>query len=143
MRALITLFAAMLVSWAVAYAVEIGLGIALDAHEELIVAMIAQIVFVVVLSAIFGFVLLAGGGARAVTVSAIVVTVVGLLALAGLEAFTLVDEPVALAPSDIPLLVEAGVPALASVIVQWWMIRRYARRRDNERAPLGVQPITE
>ena len=139
MRAIITLFAAMLVSWAVAYAAELALGIALNAHEELIVAMIAEIVFVVLLSAVFGVVLLAGGGARAVTVTAIVVAVVGFLVLAGFEAFALIDETVALAPSDVPLLAETGGPALISVIIQWWMVRRYVRRRDAAPPPLAAQ----
>ncbi len=129
MRALITLVVAVVLSWIVSYFVQLGLGIALDANEELIVAMILQIVFVIGVGFVFGGVVFAGGGTRALAIAAGVIIVVGFFGVAVVEAFALTDESLLLAPSDLPLLTEIGIPALLAVLIQWWLLRRYVKRR--------------
>jgi hypothetical protein len=140
MRAVATFAAALVLSYAVAYTTEIALGIAFNAQEELIVAMIAQIVFVLLCALILAIAVALGVGPRGLAIAALVIIVAGFLCLAGLEAFALIDEDSALAPSDLPLLTEAGIPALLTVLVQWWLVRRYLIRRGARTAPLAAQP---
>jgi hypothetical protein len=57
------------------------------------------------------------------------------VSLAGLEAFALADEAAAVNPSDFPLMIELGVPALATIVLQAWLVRAYLRR-ETARATL-------
>jgi len=140
MRAVAAFAAAVVLSFFVAYFAEIALGIAFNAQEELIVAMVAQIVFLVVCALVLAIAAALGVGPRGITVTAACIVLVGFLCLAGLEAFTLIDEDTALAPSDLPLLAEAGIPALLTVLVQWWFVRRYVARRGRPGLPPAAQP---
>jgi hypothetical protein len=140
MRAVATFAVAIVLSYLVAYAAEIALGIAFNAQEELIVAMIAQIVFVLLCALVLAIAVALGAGSRGITIVAACIVLAGFLCLAGLEAFALIDEDAALAPSDLPLLTEAGIPALLTVLVQWWLVRRYLIRRGARRLALAAEP---
>jgi len=129
MRALGTLALAVIVSWILAGFVQVALGIQLNAHEELIIAMMAEVVFALLVALIFGLVLAFRGGRRALAIAAVAIVVAGVASLAGLEAFSLSDEARALDPSDFPLLIELGLPALLTVLIQWWLVRAHVKRQ--------------
>jgi hypothetical protein len=80
-------------------------------------------------------VLAARGSRRAVAVAATVMIVLGVVSLAGLEAFALADEAAAVNPSDFPLMIEIGVPGVVTVVLQAWLVYAYLRR-ENARATL-------
>ena len=138
MRALVTLVVAVVGSWIVSYFAQLALGIAFNANEELIVAMVLHIAFVLGVGIVFAIVLLAGGGVRALRMAALSIIVFAFLALAGLEAFALTDESLLLAPGDLPLLIEMGIPALLAVLIQWWALRRYLNRSAPPRASAAI-----
>ncbi len=140
MRAVATFAAAIVLSFFVAYTAEIALGIAFDAQEELIVVMVAQIVFVMLCAFMLAVAVAFGAAPRGLTIVAVCIVLAGVACLAGLEAFALRDEGTALAPSDLPFLTEAGIPALLTVLVQWWLVRRYLIRRGRSIRPLAAQP---
>jgi MFS family permease len=129
MRALATLALAVVVSWALAGVVQVALGIELNAHEELIIAMMAEVVLALLVALVFGVVLAARGGRRALAIAAVAIVVLGVAALAGLETFSLSDEAHALDPSDFPLLIELGLPGLVTVLIQWWLVRAHVKRQ--------------
>ena len=129
MRALGTLALAMVVSWVLAGVVQVALGIQLNAHEELIIAMMAEVVLALLVALVFGVVLAARGGGRALAIAAIAIVVLGVASLVGLEVFSLSDEARALDPSDFPLLIELGLPGFVTVLIQWWLVRAHVKRQ--------------
>jgi hypothetical protein len=142
MRGVFTLILAPVLSWIVAYVAEIALGIAFDAQEELIVAMVAQILFAMAVVTLFAVILVARGGVRALAIGAAVAGGLLLLGVATFEALTLAGEPTASLGRDIPLLIELAVPALLGLLVQWWLVRRYLARRDAGPPPLVAHTVT-
>ena len=128
MRALGTLALAVIVSWVLAGFIQVALGIELNAREEFIIAMMAEVVLALLVAVVFGLVLAARGGRRALAIAAVVLVALGLASLAGLEAFSLSDEARAVDPSDFPLLIELGLPGLVTVVIQWWLVRRHLAR---------------
>ena len=129
MRALGTLALAVIVSWVLAGFVQVALGIQLNAHEELIIGMMAEVVFALLVALVFGVVLAFRGGRRALAIAAVAIVVLGVASLAGLEAFSLSDESHAVDPSDFPLLIELGLPGLVTVVIQWWLVRAHIKRQ--------------
>jgi hypothetical protein len=128
-RALIVLVIAVVVSGFVAGMVQMEIGIAYDAHEELVVAMVMEIAFTLVVALVFAFVLLARGGTHAVDVAAAAVFAASFVALGALESFAISGEGgAAVAIRDVPVLIEMGVPALITIVIQWLLVRRHVGR---------------
>jgi hypothetical protein len=135
MRALATLALGIVLSWLVAAVIQVAFGIAFDAHEEMVFAMVLEVIIALLSALVFGVVLAARGSRRAVAVAATVMIVLGVVSLAGIEAFALADEAAAINPSDFPLMIEIGVPGVVTVVLQAWLVYAYLRR-ENARATL-------
>jgi hypothetical protein len=135
MRAFATLVAAVLVSWVVSAIFQVAVGLAFDVREEMVFALVVETFVAVIVAVVFGVVLAARGGRRAISFAATIMVILGVVSLAGLEAFALADEAAAVNPSDFPLMIELGVPALATVVLQAWLVRAYLRR-ETARATL-------
>jgi hypothetical protein len=129
MRALATLAVAVAVSWLVAAALQVALGLALSAPEEMVFALVAEFFVALFVAIVFGLVLVSRGGSRAIAYAAATMVVLGVVSLAGLEAFALADEAAAVDPSDFPLMLEVGIPGLITVLLQAWLVRAYLRRQ--------------
>jgi hypothetical protein len=129
MRAFATLVVGVLVSVIVSRVFQLVVARFLDAPEERRVAFAVEIVVAVLVALIFGIVLTLRGGRRAIAVAAVTLVVLGVAGLAAVEAFSLADEAAALNPSDLPLMIELGVPGLVTVFIQWWLVSAHLRRQ--------------
>jgi len=125
MRALTVLALGAVASWLVSGVFQVAFGLAVDAREEMVFALVVEVPIAVAVAVVFGIVLAAGGGRRGLAFTAIALVVGGGALLAGIEAFALADEAAMIDPSDFPLMLELGIPGVLTVLVQWWLVRRH------------------
>ena len=126
MRALATIVLAAVISGFVAGTVQLEMGVAFGAKEEFIVASVGEVLLVLVAATFFAVALLASASPKAVNGVAIGLAVAVVVALVTLEAFTIATGASAAAVAhDLPILAEIGIPALLTILIQWWLVRRH------------------
>jgi hypothetical protein len=137
MRSLLSVAIGALVGGFIAGIVQLQLGIWFDAQEELIIAMMNQVLFVLTLALLLLAAMVVFGTERAVTAITILVVAVVVIGAVAVEVAALtLNAPTGVAEAwtrDGPILVELVLPMVVAALIQWWFARRHLRHAARAR----------
>src|SRR5947209_15162782 len=121
-----TLVLAYVVSGVAGATVQVWLGIAFRAQEDLIIGLmvLAGMTFAVML--VLGISMAASSRASGIAVTAIVLFAVPTLVIAALAMFLVLAFPsTPIAHDDIAIVLGIEIPLAVVIAVQWWLMRRH------------------
>ena len=126
MRNIGTLLLALLVSAAVAGAVQNQLAVALGAREEFIAVMMLFSLSVIVTTIALGVALAVSKTVSGVDLTALALLVAAALVLVGglFATSAIAERKVSLSPDDLHIIAEIAVPTALMIGIQWWLVRR-------------------
>jgi len=126
MRNIGTLLLALLVSAAVAGAVQNQLAVALGAREEFIAVMMLFSLSVIVTTIALGVALAVSKTVSGVDLTALALLVAAALVLVGglFATSAIAERKVSLSPDDLHIIAEIAVPTALMIAIQWWLVRR-------------------
>jgi hypothetical protein len=127
MRSFGTLLLALILSGLIAGAVQVQLGVAFKADVELIIPMVLLMLITPLTTVVLGIGLVASGKVATIDRAAMALLGLTVLAAAALLVWDVVATR-ALTRSGLAIIAEIAVPLLVMIAIQWWLVRRRARR---------------
>jgi hypothetical protein len=127
MRSFGTLLLALILSGLIAGAVQVQLGVAFKADVELIIPMLLLMLITPLTTVVLGIGLVASGKVATIDRAAMALLGLTVLAAAALLVWDVVATR-ALTRSGLAIIAEIAVPLLVMIAIQWWLVRRRARR---------------